>query len=253
MQRLRSRNAGRRTHVLGRHQAARRVFGIGEQFGDLGPLLRLHQVENLGATFLVKFLQDVRGFVRLHFLDNVRGLFGGNFVQEFGLEPGLQFLQNVCGLFVRQSANQLPGFARAHVFDDFGNIRRVQIAQPVARDAHLQIAARNEFQIGPGNRARRQLAMKNFGHPRQSIFPAQTSQQAAAANVHIHQAVVVPDLGQFKIVHAHHPKAVRVNDLLVHHIAREKDLMPPRLVGRSRRSLQNNLVARQVFIPTPSQ
>ena len=67
--------------------------------------------------------------------------------------------------------------------------------------------------------ARESLAKDPLGEP----FRADASQESAEPDVSAHEAQLPLDVGELKVVHAHDLRAVRVDDLLVHEIARETE------------------------------
>src|SRR2546427_7842605 len=81
----------------------------------------------------------------------------------------------------------------------------------------------------------RQLLTRESDDALGQTFRADPSQESAQPDVGADEAQLPVDLGELQIVHAHDLRAVRVDDLLVHEVAREAQRLLRQLRIRDRR------------------
>jgi len=137
------------------------------------------------TAFLIHLVQQVGGLVGLHLFHDVGGALVAEGFQHFGLKFGVEFFERVGDLFIVETADQFSGHARAGVFEDFGDVSRMQFVHALARDVDAQVAARQEVQVAPRDFARGQRAAHHARHALGEVFHAEAAQQPALTDVHV--------------------------------------------------------------------
>ena len=218
-------------HELGGHDPAGRVLGVAEQLLDLGRLVALHEGEDLVARRLGQVGHEVRGVVRRHLLEDVGGPGGLEVLEHLDLRLGLHLLDRVGhGLVIERGEHAGP-VARRELVDDRGEVGRVQLGQ--ARVGHAQLDRRDRrldrVDILPVDVPLRHRDAEVAGERARGPLDPEPAQQARPAHVDGDEVERPADFVEAEIVDPHDLAPVDVDDLLVHQVGPQEDLVGPLL------------------------
>ena len=108
------------------HQSAGRFLWIGERLFNRGAIIGRQRAENGALIILFHILDNGDGIVSIEFGGNIGHLFRGQTVDQVFADLIIQLRDNIGVNQVRQRPDKvMPRIAR-RLFDEVGNIRRVQ-------------------------------------------------------------------------------------------------------------------------------
>ena len=102
----------------------------GQQLGNFLPLLRLHLFQDFFRRFLRQVAQEVGGGIGVHLFHDVGGLVGIDGAHELDLHLGIDLFQRLGGHFFRQRLEDGFALGRRQLFQNVGNIGRMQLGEP---------------------------------------------------------------------------------------------------------------------------
>ena len=205
----------------------------GQQLADVVGLVGLHAAQQVLSALGLEVAEDVGGVVWLHLFEDVGGALGLHAPNQRQLQVGADLAERVGGRFVVEGVEHFVDVVLVELRDDLGDIRGVQLGQVFVRHLELDAGrARLDRLDGfPGDRLGRQPHAERAEHaPR-----AQATQQAGGRDVDADQAVAAVGRRELQVVDAHDAHAVDVDDLVVEHLARQRQLVRRRVERRRHR------------------
>ena len=140
------------------HAAGGGFFAMFEKFDDFLAGLGLHLYEDLFGMILRKIGEQVGGGIGVHFLDDIGRAFGIERFDDRFLNFGIDFFQGFRGdIFVEGAEDGLP-LVGGEVFDDVGDVGRVELGEALVGNFQLDPAGRigfDEIDKSPGDGAER--------------------------------------------------------------------------------------------------
>ena len=221
--------AGRHGHELGRHDAAGRVLVVGHELLDFLRLVLLHQAEDLLAALVREVRHQVRRLVRIHLLEDVGRAGGLQVFEDVDLGLGFHLADGVGRGLVVEGGDHADPVVAAELVDDRRQVCRVELGQALVGDAQLHAGDRSldRIDVLPVDVPLRNLAVETAGDGPPRPLDAEPAQQAGGSDVHGDQMQRAFDLVEPEVVDADHLAAVDVDDLAVHQVPLEADLVGP--------------------------
>ena len=120
--------------------------------------------------------------------------------------------------------------ARIELLDDVGDVGRMELGEGLVRNGELDLlgGTLEQVHIGPGDDVLGERLAEHLRHLHAHALEQRVdgAQKASGAHLGAEQAQLVVAGGrQFDVVHSHDLHALRVDDLLVHDVAREENLV----------------------------
>jgi hypothetical protein len=147
--------------------------------------------------------------------------------QHLDLGLGVHLLDGIGDGFVVERGEHTGAVLRRQLIDDFRQVGRVELGQTGVRDPQLDRRNRalNRVDVFPVDVALVKWAVEPAREAARRTFNAKAAQQSGRANIDCHQAQRALDHVQAEVVDAHDTAAVNVDDLLVHQILLQQDLV----------------------------
>jgi hypothetical protein len=212
---------------LGRHRPAGGVLRVREELPNLRGLVPLHERQDLVASAVGQVRDKVRGIVRAHLLEDVCRSLRVEILQHLHLRVRLHLLHRVRDRLVVQRCEHARAVLRRQLVDDRGEVRGVELGERAVRDAELHRGDRalDRIDVLPVDVAllERELEASREGPERP--FQPEPPEQARRPDIDGDEAHRALDDVQADVVHPDHPAPVDVDDLLVHEVRPEEDLV----------------------------
>ena len=214
---------------LGGHHAARGAVLVPEEAPDLGRVLDAHQAQKCFGLLVGEVADDVDGVVRVHVAEDVRGFGVVEILDEVGLVLVLHFRDGLGGLVLVEVLEHVGALLRVELFQDVGDVCGVQLVKAFVRDGklHLGEVAIEQVHVVPCDDLLVDLLVECLRHLDDRAFEpgGKPAQDAADADLGTEKSQLVTRLGKLQVVYAHDFKALRIDDLPIHEVAREQDLI----------------------------
>ena len=212
---------------LGRHDPAGGVLGIAQELLDLLCLVLLHEREDLLACRLGQVGDEVGRVVRAHLLEDVGSSSRLEVLEDLDLGVGLHLFHGIGDGLVVERGEDAGAILRRQLVDDGREVGRVELGQAGVGHAELDRCDRalDGVDILPVDEPLLDGNAKIAGQRPERTFDAEPSEEPGRADVDGDDPQRSLDDIEAQVVDTHHPAAVDIDDLLVHEVRLEQDLI----------------------------
>ena len=192
-------------------------------------LFLLHQAEDLLAALVREVGHQVRGLVRIHLLEDVGRARRLQVFEDVDLCLGFHLADGVGRRLVVEGCDHADSVVAAELVDDRRQVCRVELGQALVGDSQLHAGDRplDRIYVLPVDVPLRDLAVETACESPPRPLDAEPAQQPGGADVHGDQVQRAFDLVEPQVVDADHLAAVDVDDLAVHQVLLEANLVGP--------------------------
>ncbi|GIW19984.1 MAG: hypothetical protein KatS3mg065_0280 [Chloroflexota bacterium] len=214
---------------LGRHDPAGGVLRVAEELPDLVGLVALHEGEDLGPGLIRQVGDEVGGVIGAHLFEDVGGALGREVLEDLDLGLGRHLLDGLGRDLVVEGGHDPGPVLRGELVDDRRQVGRVQLAE--AGMGHPELdrgdGGLDGVDVLPIDVALRNGEAEVPGDEPVGALDAESTEEAGGADVDGDEMEPPLDLVEPEVVDADDLPTVDVDDLLVHEVGAEEDLVRP--------------------------
>ena len=211
------------------HDAAGGVVLVAQQVTNRLLLLNAHQAQQLLGLLVIELVNQVGGVVRIHHGQHRRCVRIGQALEHLGHKlVVIELRDGLGGLGSIELRKHLRTQARVELLDNVGDVGRVQLAERLVRHRELNVLGRavEQVHVGPSDDVLTEWLAQMLHKALDDMLEcgADCAQQTAGTNFGTQQAqLIFARHGKLDVVYAHDLHALRVDNLLVEHVARKQE------------------------------